>query len=204
MHAPLVRALAVGGATVAVAGGLATWLAPVALAPGTGLDGELVRGCAAVGAVAALWLALVATVVTAEALAPGTPRLPGVPVVLRRLLLTACGAAVAAGLTAPAGAATGRQDPPQTAASVVASAIAGLPLPDRPHGGVTSAPRPDPAPLVTVRPGDTLWDLAAEHLGDGARWTELYAANRSAIGADPDLIRPAERLRIPAHPKEIR
>ena len=60
-------------------------------------------------------------------------------------------------------------------------------------GGVAGGPQ-----RVTVRPGDTLWDLAADHLGSGDRWPAIYALNRAVIGADPDLIQPAQRLRLPA------
>lgn len=208
MHAPLHRCLAVGGALAAVAVALVVWLLPIAFAPAPGLDGALVRICAAVAAVSAAWLGAVGAAVSLEAIGTGV-RLPGVPGSVRRVILATCGVAVAAGLTAPAGATTGGHDGPQTAVDVVASAIAGLPLPDRPHGGPhrgTQA-RPGDAPparVLTVRPGDTLWELAERHLGDGSRWTELYAANRAVVGADPDLIRPAERLRIPGHPKETR
>lgn len=52
-----------------------------------------------------------------------------------------------------------------------------------------------------VRGGDTLWDLAARHLGPGAtpaqiaaEWPRWYAANRASIGPDPDLIHPGQRL----------
>ena len=192
MSAPLTRCLAVEAAVLAVATTLVAWLLPITATPAPGFDAALVRLCAATGALAAGWLAVVATAVTTEALLGGRWRAPGVPGVVRRVLLAACGVAVAAGLTAPAGVAAGRQAPPQTAASVVASTLAGLPLPDRPHGVAEE--------VVTVRPGDTLWQLAEARLGDGARWTELYAANRAVIGADPDLIRPAQRLRIPDLP----
>ncbi|MEV0242520.1 transglycosylase family protein [Streptomyces sp. NPDC050674] len=43
----------------------------------------------------------------------------------------------------------------------------------------------------TVRPGDTLSGVAARH---GTTWQRLYAANRAAIGADPDVIVPGLRL----------
>ena len=69
---------------------------------------------------------------------------------------------------------------------------------------VTSPPRARQAgiaPDVVVRRGDTLWDLAARHLGPdataadiAAEWPRWYAANRQAIGPDPDLLRPGERL----------
>jgi len=57
---------------------------------------------------------------------------------------------------------------------------------------------------VAVRRGDTLWDIAARHLGPGASqaqvlaaWPAWYDANRDVIGTDPDVIRPGQRLRIP-------
>lgn len=52
-----------------------------------------------------------------------------------------------------------------------------------------------------VRRGDSLWDIASRHLGAEATATEIahewprwYAANRSRIGDDPDLIVPGQRL----------
>jgi nucleoid-associated protein YgaU len=121
------------------------------------------------------------------------------------VVLTACGVAVAAGLAVPAQATPGDQHRDRRPTF----ALAGLPLPDRavalPGGasigtGPVAGPEAGPAPSATsvvVRPGDTLWALAAEHLGDPERWPELYAANRAVVGADPDLIRPAQRLRLP-------
>lgn len=57
---------------------------------------------------------------------------------------------------------------------------------------------------VTVRPGDSLWSIAARHLGPGAgnaqvdaAWRAWYAANRAVIGADPDLILPGQVLQFP-------
>lgn len=61
-----------------------------------------------------------------------------------------------------------------------------------------------PEDVVTVRQGDSLWSLAARHLGpeaserDIARaWPRWYALNTDVIGDDPDLIRPGQQLRIP-------
>ncbi|HEY4314431.1 MAG TPA: hypothetical protein VGO19_02860 [Actinomycetes bacterium] len=108
--------------------------------------------------------------------------------------------------------------------------IGALPLPDRPasptgwtrdrpaaprHIGpsapvhlVSSPPRARPAGVgaVVVRRGDSLWDLAARHLGPdasaadiAAEWPRWYAANRHVIGPDPDLLLPGERL-VPPGP----
>jgi LysM domain len=57
----------------------------------------------------------------------------------------------------------------------------------------------------TVEVGDTLWDIAAARLAPAERsaanihryWRQLYRANRSAIGPDPDLIHPGTRLDVP-------
>ncbi|MEV5107142.1 transglycosylase family protein [Streptomyces massasporeus] len=43
----------------------------------------------------------------------------------------------------------------------------------------------------TVRRGDTLSGVAARH---GTTWQRLYAANKAAIGGDPDMIVPGLRL----------
>lgn len=60
---------------------------------------------------------------------------------------------------------------------------------------------------VTVRRGDSLWTVAARHLGPGAsdaqvarEWPRWYAANRDVIGDDPDLIVPGQQLRPPTAP----
>jgi hypothetical protein len=73
---------------------------------------------------------------------------------------------------------------------------------------VTTAPGVVEATLdeVVVRRGDTLWAIAARALGPGAdaaevatAWPRWYAANRGAIGPDPDLIRPGTLL-VPPPP----
>lgn len=57
---------------------------------------------------------------------------------------------------------------------------------------------------LVVRRGDTLWGIAARHLGEHATdqdvaeaWPRWYAANRDVIGPDPDLIHPGQRLVVP-------
>ena len=50
---------------------------------------------------------------------------------------------------------------------------------------------------VTVQSGDSLWALAQLHLGDGARWPEIYEMNAETIGSNPDLILPGQELLMP-------
>ncbi|WP_176554784.1 LysM peptidoglycan-binding domain-containing protein, partial [Georgenia sp. 311] len=60
-----------------------------------------------------------------------------------------------------------------------------------------------------VRPGDSLWAVAARHLGPGAtvadvaaEWPRWYEANRDVVGADPGLIHPGQLLQAP-EPKDV-
>jgi LysM repeat protein len=47
----------------------------------------------------------------------------------------------------------------------------------------------------TVKKGDTLWDLAAQYLGDPFRWPEIYRRNTETV-KDPNLIYPDQVLVI--------
>jgi LysM repeat protein len=55
-----------------------------------------------------------------------------------------------------------------------------------------------PAVRYAVQPGDTLSGIAARFAVPGG-WPALYAANRSQIGPEPDLIRPGTVLVLPGH-----
>lgn len=80
--------------------------------------------------------------------------------------------------------------------------LSGLRLPDRP---VAAPPRVAAGPAaVVVRPGDTLWAIAARSLPPGASNAQIaracgqwHAANRDVIGDDPNLIFPKQRLAPP-------
>ena len=50
----------------------------------------------------------------------------------------------------------------------------------------------------TVKPGDNLWAISKKLLGSGSRYTELYEANKSIIGSNPNLIYPGQTFTIPA------
>ncbi|MGO1317329.1 MAG: LysM peptidoglycan-binding domain-containing protein [Cellulomonadaceae bacterium] len=72
----------------------------------------------------------------------------------------------------------------------------------QPHGPPTQ-PR-DPPSSVTVRPGDSLWAVAARHLPApasnaqvAAAWPRWYAHNAATIGPDPHLIHPGTVLHAP-------
>ncbi len=57
---------------------------------------------------------------------------------------------------------------------------------------------------VVVQRGDTLWSIAARHLGPSAtddqishEWPRWWSANHQLVGRDPDLIKPGQRLTPP-------
>ena len=50
---------------------------------------------------------------------------------------------------------------------------------------------------VTVKRGDTLAKFARAHLGSVFRYNEIYSANRSVIGRNPNLLRAGQKLKIP-------
>ena len=76
------------------------------------------------------------------------------------------------------------------------------PLGPAPHAVSQSAPS---SATVTVVRGDSLWVIAARHLGPQAtrrqvarEWPRWYAANRAVIGANPNLILVGQVLTVPS------
>jgi len=174
---------------------------------GEAFDRVLVQLCEVAVAGCAAWLWLASAVTAADAVRGRRGGHRGVPGAVRRLVLAACGVALVGGLGAPAHAGDGGRTSP----------VEGLPLPDRAtttsHVSRVFAraaaqqdrarPLREPA-VVVVRPGDTLWAIAradlppeADDTTVAARVRQIHFANRAVIGADPDLIRPDERLRMP-------
>ncbi|MGW7276083.1 hypothetical protein ACWGH5_36910 [Streptomyces sp. NPDC054864] len=71
-------------------------------------------------------------------------------------------------------------------------------------GEAVPAPQGERSDSVTVHPGDTLWAVAEDQLGDGSKYPELYEATKgheqpAALPAveDPDLIYPGQELVLP-------
>ena len=56
-------------------------------------------------------------------------------------------------------------------------------------------PEPE-AIFYTVQKGDNLSKISAAHYGKGARWREIFEANKPML-SDPDRIYPGQVLRIP-------
>ncbi|TNM67449.1 LysM peptidoglycan-binding domain-containing protein [Streptomyces sp. NP160] len=68
-----------------------------------------------------------------------------------------------------------------------------------PAGAPAAQPSAQPAAVTTyeVAPGDSLRSVASR-LGVDGGWPALYAANRSAVGPDPDRLAVGARLVVPA------
>ena len=204
----LISAAALG--TWSTVGGAAASLSAAAVWQGT-FEELLVAVASAALIACACWLWVITTVTVAGIVGGREPS--AAPGVTRRLVLVACGVAVAAGVGSPALADTTTAS--HTASSSGEHSLVGLPMPDRAVAG-NASPAAEPAPVVvdrpahrrtpktvaapaaiTVRAGDSLWSIAAARLGPGAdiseidaAWRELYAANRDVIGSDADLILP--------------
>lgn len=97
-------------------------------------------------------------------------------------------------MTRPAPAAVSMPSAPAATSAPVHPRIT-TPAPQRP-----APPREKDAHGVhpyVVRPGDSLWSVSLRAYGTGHDWGRIYAANRAAIGSNPGVIQPGERLIIP-------
>jgi nucleoid-associated protein YgaU len=65
------------------------------------------------------------------------------------------------------------------------------------------APAGEDVRRVVIERGDNLWNIAAEHYGDGFKYTTIFRANFVQI-ADPDLIFPGQVFDLPGVPAEGR
>lgn len=225
------RAVALGVAAVG-GGGAAAWvIGPPELAVATlrrpvDFEQALATLCAAGALLLSAWCVLMLVSVITAQLAVRVGRWPGhllvacsricrflTPRVIRRVVHAAVGGAVAVGPLVGAGTAFAVPTPtPATPHSQVGPGergFSGWDL-DWPRSTApSSAPAEYPADReeYVVIPGDTLWDIAAKHLGPdatpadiAAEWPRWYAANKEVVGPNPDFILPGEHLRPPTSP----
>lgn len=90
--------------------------------------------------------------------------------------------------------APGKDAPPPVPSPIPAPPPVQTPAPPPPP---TPQPGPPPSTKYTVVPGDSLWRIASNFYGNGALWPQIYAANREAVGSNPNLIHPGLELTIP-------
>lgn len=124
------------------------------------------------------------------------------PIAVRRVAALALGVTAATGGLGASAAVAAAGDAP----AIPAPRAAALDWPTRP-ASLAFDWGPGAKDEVVVRPGDSLWRVAARGLGDAATTTQIavawpawWAANRDAIGLDPDLIHPGLRLSPPTTP----
>lgn len=136
----------------------------------------------------------------------------------RRVTMAACGCAATVAVALPAHAQPGGPAEPSGALpSTPVHVLDGLPYPERPALAAPPARRaavptgrttaePDTPGHHVVRPGDTLWALAADQVRSSGgepdvatvarAVADLHHANREVVGDDPDLILPGQRLTL--------
>ena len=114
----------------------------------------------------------------------------------------------------------GGSQPSGTSATTATTTVPRRPSPSSPEGegreaergGDAGAPGTEVGRPYVIRPGDTLWDVAAAHLPRGGRsaaridryWRWIHAANRGVLGDDPHLIHPGTRLVLPPAEPSVR
>lgn len=202
--------------------------APLAAAQAGAADFDMLLGLAASLAAGAVlgWIVLMVTATVLAAVPGAAGVLAGrcaervTPVALQEVVRVALGLSVVVGPVTTALPAAWAAESPQPQGEVslrlptVGRPALGAPN-EPPVARATLGPRPVGTPRerrqqeVVVRRGDTLWEIAARHLGRGAadsevavEWPRWWRANRVVIGSDPDLILPGMRLR-PPHPDRV-
>lgn len=170
----------------------------------------LVAGASRALVVAALWATAVALAALVEQASGGRLRIlrrVGCPAAWRPAVLLTASALLSVLGAGGAGAATGPLPVPERPSGAPARVIAPAATP----AAAQAAAQAPSSGTVVVRPGDTLWALARDRLPDRAGDADVlalvartHAANRAVVGADPDLLHPGQRLRLPPIPPGAR
>jgi nucleoid-associated protein YgaU len=76
-------------------------------------------------------------------------------------------------------------------------------LPKKPDAAPAATASPAAAPASAagarfhvVKDGESLWKIAKQELGSGARWNEIYTANRDVLPS-PEALHTGQKLRVP-------
>jgi nucleoid-associated protein YgaU len=184
---------------------------PALLSPAAAADptAPLVALAALVAWALIAWLSLVGVLTLAG-------RLPGVagraaagaarriaPAAVRRVVAMALGVTLTTGVAGNVTAYAAPPEPRPVAASLDWPTAA--PTPELDWSAAPLLARRVSDETVVVRPGDSLWAIAAAHLPEDAAgvavanaWPAWWAANRDAVGPDPGLIHPGLHLTPPS------
>jgi nucleoid-associated protein YgaU len=171
-------------------------------------DGTLALAVFAATAWAAWTVIAVSVLVEVVSRARGlsAPRIPGLVlpqrtagqlVTMAAVLFVAAPAAVAAFPASPARATVAPPAPDSPRLEVVAPVA---PVPPETSAELTpvAAPNRERATTdYTVKRGDSLWKVAHQMLGDGARYTDIVALNKELLDGRPDFIVAGTVLKIP-------
>lgn len=166
--------------------------------------------------VVAGWLLLIALLTLGLRAPAGVGRLCRVllrrcaPVAVRRGVALALGTGLTLGLAGPAAAATATAPVAAPRADAAPAQLPPmdwpglLPAPDVERGATARQTSRAGDRVVVVRPGDSLWELAARtadrpvtDAGRAAQWPRWWSANRAVVGDDPDRLVPGQRLVAP-------
>lgn len=149
------------------------------------------------------WLILTASVVM-EVLAQvrgrvHAPRVRGLgmPQSLARGLVTGAMLLVASAPAGGAASAAPAHVSAPAAPTAVDSAAVPVVAPTQTEDEQSHVEEPAATTTVTVQPGDSLWALAQEHLGDGRQYTQILELNRDVLGANERMLTPGTDLKIP-------
>jgi len=129
------------------------------------------------------------------------PQLPGLgrpQAAARGLIALAALLFIAAPIAAPATTITAAAAAPATVGHATAGAVDQAPA-QQDVKVETQQERKSPKTVDhAVKPGESLWSIAEDHFGDGARYKEIAELNRDLLGGQPSFLEPGWVLKLPA------